>query len=79
MCTDPPGWWCVWRREILPNDKLPQPMPLDALNLELREHYFGGGGGGNGPNDGGLGPHNDALLVTTTDGKTLLAHAHLGR
>ncbi len=56
----------------LPNDKLPRPMPLDALNLELRRHYFGGGGGGNGPNDGGRGPHNDALLVTTTEGKTLL-------
>ncbi len=56
----------------LPNDKLPQPMPLDALNLELRQHYFGGGGGGNGPNDGGRGPHNDALLVTTAEGKTLL-------
>lgn len=56
----------------LPKDKLPRPMPLDALNLELRQHYFGGGGGGNGPNDGGRGPHNDALLVTTTEGKTLL-------
>ena len=56
----------------LPKDKRPQPMPLDALNLELRRHYFGGGGGGNGPNDGGRGPHNDALLVTTADGKTLL-------
>ena len=56
----------------LPSDKLPQPMPLDALNLELRQHYFGGGGGGNGPNDGGRGPHNDALLVTTAEGKTLL-------
>jgi alpha-D-xyloside xylohydrolase len=45
----------------LPKDKLPQPMPLDALNLELRLHYFGGGGGGNGPNDGGHGgqlPHS---------------------
>ena len=47
-------------------------MPLDALNLELRQHYFGDGGGGNGPNDGGRGPHNDALLITTTEGKTLL-------
>jgi alpha-D-xyloside xylohydrolase len=56
----------------LTNDKLPRPMPLDALNLELRQHYFGGGGGGNGPNDGGRGPHNDALLITTTEGKTLL-------
>ena len=30
----------------LPKDKLPQPMPLDALNLQLREQYFGGGGNG---------------------------------
>jgi alpha-D-xyloside xylohydrolase len=55
----------------LPKDKRPQPMPLDALNLELRHQYFGGGGG-NGPNDGGRGPHNDALLVTAADGKMLL-------
>ena len=55
----------------LPKDKLPQPMPLDPLNLELRHQYFGGGGG-NGPNDGGLGPHHDALLVTTAAGKMLL-------
>ncbi len=56
----------------LPKNERPTPMPLDELNLELRQHYFGGGGGGNGPNDGGLGPHNDALEVTATDGKTLL-------
>jgi len=31
---------------------------------ELREHYFGGGGG--------HGPHQDALLVATAEGKTLL-------
>ena len=55
----------------LPDDQQPKPMPLDALNLELRHHYFGGGGG-NGPNDGGRGPHNDSLLVTTADGKMLL-------
>src|SRR5580658_2919945 len=55
----------------LPKDKRPQPMPLDALNLELRHQYFGGGGG-SGPNDGGRGPHNDALLVTAADGKMLL-------
>src|ERR1700733_14538233 len=55
----------------LSKDKLPQPMPLDALNLQLRHQYFGGGGG-NGPNDGGRGPHNDALLVSTADGKMLL-------
>lgn len=55
----------------LPEDQQPKPMPLDALNLELRHHYFGGGGG-NGPNDGGRGPHNDSLLITTADGKMLL-------
>ena len=55
----------------LPEDQQPRPMPLDALNLEQRHHYFGGGAG-NGPNDGGRGPHNDALMVTTADGKMLL-------
>ena len=39
-------------------------MPLDALNLQLRDPYFGGGGG--------HGPHVDALQVSTTSGKTLL-------
>ena len=53
----------------LPADKLPQPMPLDALNRQLREVYFGGGGG--------QGPHNDALLVTTADRQDTAAHAHL--
>jgi alpha-glucosidase/alpha-D-xyloside xylohydrolase len=48
----------------LPKEKLPQPMPLDALNRQLREQYFGAGGG--------HGPHNDALLVTTAEGKMLL-------
>jgi alpha-D-xyloside xylohydrolase len=48
----------------LPKEKLPQLLPLDALNIQLREQYFGGGDG--------HGPHNDALLVTTTDGKMLL-------
>jgi len=48
----------------LSKEKLPQSMPLDALNLELREHYFGV--------HGGHGPHNDALLVTTPEGKMLL-------
>jgi alpha-D-xyloside xylohydrolase len=48
----------------LAKEKLPQPMPLDALNLQLRDPYFGGGGG--------HGSHNDALLVTTPEGKTLL-------
>ncbi len=50
----------------LPKDQLPQAMPLDDLNNQLREHYFGGGGGNWG------GPHNDAMLVTTAEGKTLL-------
>ena len=49
----------------LPKEKLPQPMPLDALNLQLREQYFGGGGSR-------FAPHNDTLLVTTADGKMLL-------
>ena len=48
----------------LPAEMRPQPMPLDALNHQLREVYFGGGGG--------QGPYNDALLVTTSAGKTLL-------
>ncbi|MGH9742006.1 MAG: hypothetical protein ACRD51_06595, partial [Candidatus Acidiferrum sp.] len=50
--------------ENLPNDKLPKPMPLDALNSQLRDIYFGGGGGHR--------RQNDSLLVTTADGKTLL-------
>ncbi|HUZ04860.1 MAG TPA: hypothetical protein VMU62_05855 [Acidobacteriaceae bacterium] len=54
---------------VSPGDRqkndLPKPMPLDALNLHLREKYFGGGGSG-------YGPHHDALLVTTADGKMLL-------
>src|SRR6185312_2151961 len=29
--------------ENLPDDQLPKPMPLDALNSQLREIYFGGG------------------------------------
>ena len=48
----------------LPKEKLPQPMPLDALNRQLREHYFGGGDG--------HGPYRDAILVTTPTGKMLL-------
>ena len=50
--------------ENLPDDELPNPMPLDALNSQLRDVYFGGGGGRR--------PHNDSLLVTTAEGKTLL-------
>ncbi|HUB50831.1 MAG TPA: TIM-barrel domain-containing protein [Terracidiphilus sp.] len=49
----------------LPNDKLPQPMPLDAINNELREHFFP-------PSGSGSGPHNDEILVTTAEGNTLL-------
>ena len=50
--------------ENLPNDELPKPMPLDPLNSQLRDIYFGGGGGHR--------PPNDSLLVTTEAGKTLL-------
>jgi alpha-D-xyloside xylohydrolase len=49
----------------LPQDKLPRPMPLDALNRELREPYFGTGSGSGGP-------YKDSLLVTTAQGKMLL-------
>ena len=48
----------------LPKEKLPQPMPLDDLNNQLREVYFGGGEG--------RGPYNDAILVTTAKGRMLL-------
>jgi alpha-D-xyloside xylohydrolase len=49
----------------LPNEKLPQRMPLDPLNRQLRQQYFGGEGTG-------FAPHNDALVVTTAEGKVLL-------
>jgi alpha-D-xyloside xylohydrolase len=48
----------------LPKEKLPQRMPLDELNHQLRKHYFGG--------DNSNGPRNDDLLVTTPEGKMLL-------
>jgi alpha-glucosidase/alpha-D-xyloside xylohydrolase len=48
----------------LAKDQRPERMPLDALNNQLREKCFGG------PHQGG--PHDDALRVTTADGKTLL-------
>jgi alpha-glucosidase/alpha-D-xyloside xylohydrolase len=48
----------------LPHDQLLHPMPLDALNQQLRDYYFGGAGG--------HGPHQDSLLVTTAEGKMLL-------
>lgn len=50
----------------LPKDKLPQGMPGDALNQELDDKYF--------PQKENplYAPHNDALTVTTADGKVLL-------
>jgi len=47
-----------------PKDTLPKPMPLDTLNSQLRDIYFGGGGGHH--------PPNDSLVVSTSEGKTLL-------
>ena len=44
----------------------PQRMPLDALNEELRAHYFGGGGHRR------VGPYNDAISIITASGKPLL-------
>src|SRR5580658_2483358 len=35
----------------LPKDKLPQAMPLDELNNQLREHFFPGSGGTGGPHN----------------------------
>jgi alpha-D-xyloside xylohydrolase len=48
----------------LPKDQLPQPMPLDDLNMQLREHCFGAGGNPH--------LHSDGLVVTTAEGKMLL-------
>jgi alpha-glucosidase/alpha-D-xyloside xylohydrolase len=45
--------------------QLPQPMPLDALNLQLRDQYFGGLFDHNGP-------HEDAVQVSSPDGRVLL-------
>ena len=50
--------------ENVPDHELPKPMPLDVLNSQLRDVYFGG--------EAGHRPHNDSLLVTTAEGKTLL-------
>jgi len=47
-----------------PKDELPHAMPLDDINNQLRDHYFGGGNW--------AGPHNDDIEVSTPDGKTLL-------
>ena len=46
-------------------DKLPQPMPLDALNLQLRNRFFP-------PAENSDAPHHDALSVAAGDGKMLL-------
>ena len=51
--------------EHLAKDQLPQRMPLDALNNQLREKYFGG-------SNNEQGPHDDAVLVTNAAGKALL-------
>jgi alpha-D-xyloside xylohydrolase len=49
----------------LPKGKLPRQIPLDSLNVRLRERYFGAGAS-HGPR------HNDELEVRTADGKVLL-------
>jgi len=49
----------------LPPDKLPQPMPLDGLNRQLREKFFP-------PRGGRETTHDDAVAVTTADGKSLV-------
>jgi alpha-glucosidase/alpha-D-xyloside xylohydrolase len=49
----------------LPNDKLPQRMPLDALNLQLRNKFSP-------KKENPYAPHSDALRVTAADGKMLL-------
>jgi alpha-glucosidase/alpha-D-xyloside xylohydrolase len=46
-------------------DQSPRPMPLDALNLQLRDPYFGGPGGPRRP--------NDSLEISTPGGKTLVS------
>jgi alpha-glucosidase/alpha-D-xyloside xylohydrolase len=52
---------------VAPEDKsAPKHMPLDALNEQLREHYFGGR-----PRSG-HGPYNDPISITTASGKPLL-------
>ena len=49
----------------LSKDKLPQQMPSDALNDALDEKFMPA-------HEDPYAPHNDALLVTTADGKMLL-------
>ena len=51
--------------QTLTDAKRPKAMPLDQLNLQLRQPYFGGD----------IGEHaspNDAIEITTPDGKRLL-------
>ena len=43
----------------------PRPMPLDALNLSLRDHYFGG-------DDQQNRPYNDTISIAAASGKRLL-------
>jgi alpha-glucosidase/alpha-D-xyloside xylohydrolase len=43
----------------------PQKLPLDALNMQLREIYFGVG-------NGGPAPREDALAISTPTGKSLV-------
>ncbi|HZL45196.1 MAG TPA: TIM-barrel domain-containing protein, partial [Opitutaceae bacterium] len=49
----------------LTKDQLPQPMPLDALNQQLRDQYFRGLFDHDGP-------HEDAVRVSSPDGRVLL-------
>jgi alpha-glucosidase/alpha-D-xyloside xylohydrolase len=50
-------------RQHLPQDRLPHRMPLDEVNQELRNHYFGGNG---------QSPDGDTISVATLAGKTLV-------
>jgi alpha-D-xyloside xylohydrolase len=49
--------------ENLPESMERHPMPLDALNQSLRDHYFG---------RGKKGPSDDSVSITTASGKMLL-------
>jgi alpha-D-xyloside xylohydrolase len=48
------------------NQPAPHAMPLDQLNQQLRERYFGGGG------EHRPHPFNDTISITTASGKPLL-------
>jgi alpha-glucosidase/alpha-D-xyloside xylohydrolase len=50
---------------VAPAGQTPQTLPLDALNRQLREKYFGGGSH--------QGPFDDALQIFNGEGKTLLS------